>query len=277
MKTILLPTDFSDNSKNALDYAFELFKGDDVKFLLMHGYHVPQGGVTVLTSLNDIMGKEATERLEQLANHMKDRHPGTDYNVEAVPVLGDAVSAIRAALDRYDVDMIVMGTKGATGLKEVFLGSNTSTVIKHADCAVLAIPEDTRFTPPVNIVFAADYHGNDNEKTLEPMIHIAKKHNAKVMVINVKEEEGVLLEVSAAAAGIKLHHDLETVDHDFAYSESEDIAEGVMQYASATDASMMVTIARKHSFFENLFHTSIAKKLAAHTELPLLALAEVKS
>ncbi|CAN5532599.1 hypothetical protein BH23BAC1_BH23BAC1_33470 [soil metagenome] len=70
---------------------------------------------------------------------------------------------IKALSEELDIDLVVMGTTGATGLKEVFLGSNTSHAIENLDCPVLAIPEHTKFSPINKIFYATDFQSEDIE------------------------------------------------------------------------------------------------------------------
>lgn len=274
MKTILLPTDFSAISKNAIEYAFKLFANDDCTMILLNGFRIPQGGATILTSMNDILEKETTNRLNQLRQDISKKNSNKAHRITVLPVLGDALSAVMTTLDLREIDVIVMGTKGASGMKEVLLGSNASAIIQNATCPVLAVPEHASFETPKNIAFATDYQVNRSEKTLAPLLDLAVRFRSKLHILNVLKD-GVKLDVKLAAAGVILNRELEAISHEFHFSTDKDIAHGLATFVEEKNIDMLAMVVRQHSFFENIFHKSITRKMSMHTKVPLLALSDV--
>lgn len=153
MKNILIPTDFSKNAWNAVSYAMEFFKEQRCTFYFLHTYTpsfyrmdyvlggpsfsaIPDKGLDISQA-----GLERT--IEKVrTGYANPRH--TYEMMSAFNILTDEINELTVA---KDIDMVVMGTQGATGAKELFLGSNTVYVIRKARVPVLVIPEKFKFKP----------------------------------------------------------------------------------------------------------------------------------
>lgn len=270
-KTILIPTDFSGNAQNAINYAISMFDGENPEYILLNAYRIiPVGAEEYLTDMADFesMSKQG---LEQAAKAIKKNFPHKRLTIEVVSKLGYPVEVMDKIVKRKNVDMVVMGTRGASGLREVLIGSNTADAIKTLTCPVLAVPENSTFRPPKNIAFAADFKNIDREILLNPMLEIAKKFKAGILIVHV-EHKGVLVGVDEALQGMRLHDYFNDVPHLFHEVENSDPAEGIENFIKAHTVDLLVSVARKHSFWENLFSGSTTEKLAMHTRIPLLAL-----
>ena len=140
MKTILLPTDYSENANNAIHYAINLFGSDtNVKYILHHSYMVPTAGNTNLYVIIDTLRKEALKSIKKVKEKLLIQFPGLLIEVRVEHTM--ISEGISSAIEEEKVDTIVMGTKGATGLKEIFLGSNTVDVIDSVDIPVIVVPK----------------------------------------------------------------------------------------------------------------------------------------
>jgi nucleotide-binding universal stress UspA family protein len=182
MKKIILPTDFSDNAANAIDYAMHLFKEEKCTFYLLHAYHdAPSIPATKLTVEKDL--KQLLQRLEKQNNNPK-------HGFETVIETESVVNLVnRTAIDN-GVDYIFMGTKGYSTLHEVFLGSNTVDVIKYLECAcpIVAVPEDYDYDSPEEILFASDFKHRFIAPELVPLVAISKLWDSTVSVVQINTE-----------------------------------------------------------------------------------------
>lgn len=274
MKTILLPTDFSNNSRYAINYAIRLF-GPGCEYILMHSFQTPQAGATMLYSINDLLEKEAIEGLERLASEITSHHEATlTLSIEAI--WGDVFGACKQVVRKRGVDLIVMGTKGATGLKETFIGSNTASVIQGVNCPVLAIPENTFQALPRQIALATDYRDIAGDGVFAPLKFIMERSNAELTVVHVEMEgvpAGGTRETVSKDAWLK---HLGNIPYQFQRIEEEDVAEGLEEFMEEAHPDMLVVIEHHYPFFERLFHRSVTKLMAMHTHIPLLALSDAK-
>ncbi|MGB5360360.1 MAG: universal stress protein, partial [Eudoraea sp.] len=140
MKKIILPTDFSYNAYNAISYAMNLLKNEEATFYLLNTYtpaiyqteyllHSP-GQI----GLGDIYQSESINQLEELKKQLEKEFKNPKHIIiphSAFNILVDEVSAMVAS---EEADLVIMGTQGATGAKEIFLGTHTVHVIKKATC-----------------------------------------------------------------------------------------------------------------------------------------------
>jgi nucleotide-binding universal stress UspA family protein len=275
MNTILVPTDFSKNAKNALDYAIEIATVTSSKLILFHAYQLP----ALTSEIPDMPSEVEIER--QLVREVKklERYIHTNstkkLTVEYAYRCGFPVEEIKLCSERLKADLIVMGLHGSGFLKEKLIGSVATVLINNSKCPVMIINQNVKFRSIKNIALAFDYTEIKNKNTLLPLndfIHLFKSH---IFIFNVvKSELQAVSSISKAVDGMKLAHALENAEHSFHYSENEDILEGINKFVMEKKIDMVVMIPHKHSPLHNLFHESETKKMAFHTRIPLLTLNE---
>lgn len=269
MKRIGLPTDFSDNSKHAIKYAAKLFKG--AKFYLINAYDMPHAGVGVMVSILDMLKKESEEELVNLKKELIQEGVFSENDdVELVSEKGYVTDAVRTLVRPGKVDLIVMGTKGASGIQEVFIGSNTSEMISACSVPVLAVPEHTKIVAPKKIVFASDNKGYTSENILAPLQKLALNHDSEVLIVNVSNEQRDF----DSALSEELNQHLLGTNHSFHVEKNDDVVDGITDFVNHHESDMLVMVLRKLTFFEALFHSSKTKTMAMHTAVPLLAVPE---
>src|SRR5262245_14660869 len=182
MKTILAPVDFSEASINALSFAAELCKRASASLIIIH-----------------VLEKEKSEeeskgKLKEIESDLK-KSFGSDLKFESSLVHGDLVSAVTKVISARHPDLIVMGTKGASGLKRILIGSNTVHVLAKTRMPVLVIPEVARFenfsrVGKNRIVLATDLDELKNENAIGILKEIALLIiDPKVRVLSVRPEK----------------------------------------------------------------------------------------
>ena len=132
MKTIIAPVDFSDASTNALSFAAELSKRASAQLVIVNIFEKGEDE------------EEAKNKLKSIEADLKKTF-GSDLNCESSVAHGSLISELKKIIDVQQPDLIVMGTKGASGLKRILIGSNTVNVIAKTKVPVLVIPEVARF------------------------------------------------------------------------------------------------------------------------------------
>jgi nucleotide-binding universal stress UspA family protein len=160
-----------------------------------------------------------------------------------------------------------MGTKGATGLKEIFLGSNTWDAIEEVQLPLIAVPEDCEVRPLKKIVVAIDRKEFSGKAKFEGLIELAKINNAEVTILHV----GLSDEFSSPQKS-QVAEWFQGCELNFAWLKDQDVEKGIHAYTEANKSDMVVLINRKRSFWESLFHSSVTKKVAFHSHVPLFAL-----
>ena len=140
MKTILLPTDFSENASNAMNYAAALFEHEACRFVLLNAYYATPPSIENL-NINYIepIDKFSEEQLSIQLHKFKSlsHHPHSTF--EKSKIFGEIANVVEQAVEEVSADCIVMGTKGATGLTEILMGSNTFSVVRKVNCPVICV------------------------------------------------------------------------------------------------------------------------------------------
>ncbi len=278
MKTILIPTDLSLNASNALTYAIELFRNSEVKFHILHVSHpiieMPGSSIEYVepTIFQDIKTEKKLVK-KQLENVLKDLNINKDdIHFEIENEIGFASDVIISKATELNCDLIIMGTQGATGLSQFFIGSVTANVIRKSTVSVIAIPENFKFEKLQKIVFATDYEGISNKKILQPLFELARKFDAKVLMFHAIEAKEPIAAYIEELQVWKAEKNFHQVRHTNSIATCENIPDGILEFAGENEANLIAIIPHTYGFFENLLHNSVSKQIAFESKTPILAL-----
>ena len=274
MNHILVPTDFSENARNALQFAYNLARAVDARIYLFHTYHIPYIHAEMpagmyQTAINEAE-QEAKQNMEKLANDVLKQ--GTD---EVVPFtydckLGFAVEEILNYAEEQKVDMILMGTQGINGVADVIFGSITSSIVDKAECPVLAVQENSAYREIKNVAFATSYDKSDL-KALQDLVDFVTPFNAAIKVVHVNEEGESIEKRQEEEFKEKISGKIEYNKLEFEVCQADDVAQGINRYVDEHDIDIIAVMKKKRGMFHNLFHRSITRKMAFHAKVPLLA------
>ena len=271
MKTILVPTDYSEVADNALNYAVELAKFSKAKIILMHAYQVPvpTGDVPVMlvspAELEDINQK----RIKKLESKVTKQVSGKT-KVESIIRSGFTVEEITGVVKEKNVDLVVMGITGTGEVSEKLMGSHTTSLIKQTKTPVLVIPKDTRYKEIKKIVLSCNYNEPVNTAAIKKIKEFAKLFNAKVLVLDVEKPAVVPMYENTAAGGV-LEKSLKGVETVMFYGSSDNLTDELNSFADAHNCDWIAMIPHKHNILSRLFHESNTKRMAFHTHVPLLS------
>jgi len=276
MKKILLPTDFSDNSWNAIKYALQLFKDDECIFYLLNTYtpilyseDYILANPTLFDLADDIKAV-STNGLKDIDNRIKQEFNNTKHSFSLISSFNTLIREIKELHKGNVMDYIVMGTKGATGAKEVLFGSNTVQVFKNAKCPVLAIPDDFDFEKPYDILFPTDYEVDFQKKHIQLIIDITLSHQARINILNVSL--GYDLSEQQKLNKQKLEDYFKNITHFFHSVSNQTIASAITNFQLNVRINLLVMINNKHSFFENLFFKNVINQIGFHLNVPFLVI-----
>lgn len=270
MKTILIPTDFSDTARNAFRFAVQLF-GTNNKFILMNSFIEPSSASSSMISLRDVLGETSEDGLKEEVEYFETELNYGDLNIITKSVYGEAPAAISSIAKQEEADVVVMGTTGASGVKEVFIGSVAAATLQRTHLPVITVPSKYDYRDFKNILFASDLKAIGNDELPEIFMEIVAKNNSNVTVLTV-QKGGKAIDSEEAEHGYDIHVQLQKIQHEFEVIDSEDVEAGIANYAHENNVDLIVTVPRKTSWFNRLFNPSVSKKLVQHIDLPMLAL-----
>ncbi len=264
MKRILVPTDFSGNAENALNYAINIANHFESEVHLIHTYEVPSS-TGMLVSVKNYILDDAEQELAKLAKKYQPQllHK-TSLHTEAVE--GYTIDRILRYANGFKADLIVMGTKGASGLKELFIGSNTTGVINRSEMPVLAVPAGFNFQQIKEITFALDTEILSTSDVIDPLITLAKIYGAHISVLHVDKVK----EAAGIDAGADIY--LSDLNHSYHLVSDEKINRGINRFVVKSNADLLCMVHRKRGFLGDLFHKSVTSKEAFDSPVPLLVL-----
>ncbi len=276
MKNILLPTDFSDNSWNAISYAIHLFKDDACTFYLLNTYtpviyHVEYVlGYPAQFGLEDTIRNTSLEHLKSLEQRIADTFGNNpNHEFQTMARFDTLISGIHDFMASHYIHMIVMGTKGATGAEEVLFGSNTVQVFKNVKCPVLAIPEGFAYKSPKSILFPSDYGIAFQTSQLESLLELSKTHNSNIDILHVLTSELSEAQYNNKASLEKI---LPKGNHKFHDLQGDNVMRGILGYQESNAIDMLAMINNKKSFFENIFFKSTVNQIGFHLTAPFLVM-----
>jgi nucleotide-binding universal stress UspA family protein len=276
-KRILIPTDFSKNALNAIRYTIDLYAKLNCDFYFLNvfnfekytsnGLFIPEEGSAELELAKAASQKNFVKLLDNLALH-NDNPKHNYYTKSTYNFLSEAIKKMIA--DK-DIELVAMGTKGATGSKGVLFGSNTVMAMeKIRECPVLAIPDGITFSPPKEIVFPTDYKDTFKRTELNYLIEIGKMHNAKIAILHLNKKK----ELSETQLNNQqlLKTILSEVKYDFHTISETHLGKGIQTFVESRNSDMVAFINRKHFFFGSVFSRPLLKEIGYDATTPILAL-----
>jgi len=279
MKNILLPTDFSENSWNAIVYALDFFTKKNCNFYLLHTtaiykYYDGSSSIMIINStIEKTLKNQAKTDLKKLRKKIKKLPVSTQHNFITIFSDEPLVSAIKSNVQEKNIDLIVMGTKGASGIKKAIIGSNTADLITKVKCPVLAIPEKATFHKLNEIAFPTDYNIFYQTKILNTLLELMKTCDASLRILHVRKKDEKL---TTYQEGNKeyLHSFFMDEKHSFHRVTNKKIEAGVQCFVESRAIDMIVMVAKNLNLFQQILFKPTVEEISYHTEVPFLVLHE---
>ena len=280
MKRILLPTDFSENAFNASSYALQLFAGEECTFYLLHTYTpvATNAGMLVNTysalQLEEVTRDAAFFSMKVLEERLLREYPNSKHTFKKITKFNLLVSEIVACVKEYNIDLIVMGTQGATGAKEIFLGTHTMFTIKKVKCPVIAVPSGFKYEKPKEILFATDYRFYLLNKYFIFLKELCIAHGSKLNLLNADLNKP--LDADQLKTKSYLDNFFKEISHLFHVAKGSDISEAIKKFQETRKINLLVMIHNHHTFFENLLFKPVINRMVYHTNVPFLVIPSKK-
>lgn len=280
MKNILIPTDFSENSWNAITYALDYFKGTSCNFYLLHVTLISNYmavGEPPIYQTNEVLVKPIIEQAKtSLQNQLKKiKELTTNPNHHFYPITNYDffINAVKTQIKEKNIDLIVMGTKGASGISEVIVGSNTGDLITKVKCPVLIVPENATFSIPKEIAFPTDYDISYQGAILNTIHEFASKYNSSIRVLHIAPKNKELTSFQIENKGF-LQEYFTDEKHSFHRITSNKIEAGVQCFVESRNINLIVMVAKNINLFQRILFKPTVEEISYHIEIPFLVLHE---
>ncbi|AMS27226.1 hypothetical protein AEM51_09570 [Bacteroidetes bacterium UKL13-3] len=271
INNILLPTDFSEVANNALRYAIELCKKTESKLHLFHIKSIPVMDASFPAETYQLILQEMEEATKVGFEKLETAYlKSSGITFELHTATGFVNDEVISFSKSNNIDLIVMGTTGASGLQEILVGSNSASVIGKSEIPVLVIPPAYSYTEPKHILYSSDY--NEPEfPAVSRLMFFAELFDSKVTVLHISTEFDKYFDSeNNFFARNKKHikHENITVVN----KANTEVTEAIEKFIAEHQVDMLVMAKHSRSFFDRLFHRSLSKQMAYHTKIPLLVL-----
>lgn len=278
MKNILIPTDFSKNSWNAIKYGLNYFINTECTFHLLHVTlltNLIDGNAAIysVTNIEESLIKKAKIELQNLLEKIKKIDPSKKHNFQLLTSHDFFIDSIKYHIKEKNIDLIIMGTKGASGLKEMIIGSNTADLITQVKCPVLIVPENATFSIPREIAFPTDYNIYYQPEILNKIIEVSKKYLSPLRILFVGRKDEELTTFQKENKEL-LHHFFMNEKHSFHLVTNKKIEQGIQCFVESRNIDMIIMIAKNINLFQRILFKPIVEDISYHTETPFLVLHE---
>jgi nucleotide-binding universal stress UspA family protein len=273
MKTILVPTDFSDNAMHAARYAATLARVYDAKIIFLNIYTFPLVlEYEVVSNMNtDLVQMQRISELN-LTEFTEDFIKKTNFSPDRVSQIAEYGNVTDSIIEKSSgnvIDMVVMGTKGAHNWLDRWLGTNTEKVSKLAGCPVWIVPENADLKYPQSILYAADFQENEGVASAT-LLEIAHPIGATCKVVHVHE-------YFEPQVGETIEETMETLRKYFEYDNitykeiaRPDVIDGLEKYIEGFNPDVIAFSTHQKSFLSKLFNRSISGHFLEMSNLPML-------
>jgi nucleotide-binding universal stress UspA family protein len=275
-RKILLPTDFSDNAWSATQYAIDLYSEVECTFYFLNSYAPTHSGATgsMTGRLLDVLKENSQRDLNKFKAKAEKGNHNTKHEFEVIASSEDMIPAINRAVQNHGINLVIMGTKGASGVSKYFMGSNTVKIVQNFKfCPILAVPENIEFYIPKHIAFPTDFNRMYEDKEINPILDFADLFNSHIHVLHVNVEENLsdLQERNKKT----LQTLLQNFSHTFHWvSKSDTKSDEINDFIKDFKIDVLAMVNYKHSFIEGITKEPIIKKIGFKPIVPFLVIPE---
>ncbi|WP_036383892.1 universal stress protein [Muricauda sp. MAR_2010_75] len=280
MKNILIPIDFSENSKRALQYAQILYSSMECNFYVLNvGTLLDTKADALSTSQKigqDTPTENTKEKLQDLVDECKRQSTDAGHYFYAVHKYGFFIQSLKKSLEEHQINLIVMGTKGASGLMEKVVGSNAGDVITKVQCNTLVIPEEVVFSKPKEIAFPTDFNIFYSHGILSTMAEVLKLGTGKLRIMNVTKNEDELHLEQKKNRDYLFDYLEETFPDRYSFHTitNKSVKSAIQCFVESRDIEMIIMVAKNLNFIQQILFDSIVEKISFHTKIPFYVIHE---
>tara|TARA_B110001454_G_scaffold120190_1_gene112182 strand:+ start:1897 stop:2724 length:828 start_codon:yes stop_codon:yes gene_type:complete len=271
MKKILVPTDFSKGSEEALKVAAQLAKKFNSELHVLHMIELPYN--TTVDALNDASELPEAMFFMKLAHQNFKTFLNKDYltGVEVRETIqnNDAFEGIIDSAHKMDIDLIVMGSRGASGIKEIIIGSNTEKVVRTSDIPVLVIKKEESNFKIKDVVFACEFTDEYKQSFLKA-ITFANLSNATLHLLMVNTPSSFMTTSNAEERMNSFLQDASIGEYTLNIYNDVSVEKGILNFGNSINADVIAMSTHGRQGLSHFFNGSISEDLVNHSKRPVV-------
>lgn len=276
MRIIILPTDFSENAFNALHCAFQYFKYERSRFVIVHAYGYEAANLATDTTGDDWQQHTKREleasqlQLKQLHQRIQAQEPNPKHAIETVATLGYLVDVVNDLVDKENADLVVMGTRGKSVSRSVALGSNTVQMLKFVKCPVLGVPLSYVYERPSHMLFPSNLMIPFHRRELKLISCLAKSYRSVIHLLYIADYDML----SQRQLEVKAFWESRFRESELKYHRSDqgNHAAIIKAYATQNPIDLLVMVNSNYNYLESLIQTPTVDELGLTLDIPFLIL-----
>lgn len=270
MKKILVPTDFSAQAENALRVAAQLAKKHNCEIHLLHVLEIPLHKVDALSTYNNLpeavyFMKLAHKQFEELKekDYLKDLvlHEHVEFH--------EIFKGVFHVCKKQNIDLVIMGSNGATGFKEMLIGSNTEKVVRTSETPVLVIKNEHKKFKIKDFVFASDFK-DESKQPYKNAIKFAEVLGAKIHLLMVNTPTKFITSEKANNRMDKFVKAYDFNKHTLNIYNDTSIEKGIMNFSQAIKADLIGMSTHGRQGISHFFNGSVSEDLVNHAKRPVI-------
>ncbi|MDA6071878.1 universal stress protein [Flavobacterium sp. AC] len=270
MKQILVPTDFSEHAENALKVAAQIAKKNNSEIIILHMFELPSqmndavlGGASIPETM--LFMKKANEMLDEVSSR-----PYLDgISITEIVKIDKPIHGITQVSKDYDVDLIVMGSHGTSGIEELLIGSNTEKVVRNSDIPVLVIKKDIPNFNASNIVFASDF-SDETKKPFKKLVNLTQFFESKIHLVTICTPNSFKPTHMAEKAMNEFISEFNLTNFQTHIYNDTNIEKGIINFSNSINADIIGMCTHGRTGFAHFFNGSISEGLVNHSIKPVL-------
>lgn len=270
MKRILVPIDFSEYSVDALKVAAKVAKKNNFEIILLHILEMPHLSNDPFGNSNSIpeiifFKNKAIDKLEELMD--SEFLEGIEV-LESIELNKVDLGVIDAAAKNH-VDLIIMGSHGTSGFKELLVGSNTEKIVRHSKIPVLVIKKEEAEFKPNHIVFASDF----SEETKEPfakMLEFSKIFGSKLSLVTICTPSSFKTTRATEKNMVNFVENFEIENYSTHIYNDTNIENGIVNFADTVQADIIGICTHGRTGLAHFFNGNVSEGLVNHVSKPIM-------
>ncbi|MCB4798711.1 universal stress protein [Neotamlana laminarinivorans] len=275
MKNILIPTDFSENSLNAIRYAVNLYKDAVCNFYILHVEAEIDNSESNLNNHSTVINVKKTSInrfLKDIVNQAKKEFTkNKKHHFFTIANNDSLINAIREQVLLKSIDLIVMGTKGVSGCTERTVGTNAGNVITKVKCNTLIVPENAKYVVPKKIAFPTDFSINYNIDTLQPITQLINEYKSEIELLHISKKDLVLNESQQRNIEYLEDYFAET-EHSFHFLTHKKMENAIEEFVISKQVGLITMLAKNLNYFQHILFHPLAKEISYYKNIPFLVL-----
>lgn len=276
IRKIVVATDFSDHSLNALHYAAALAMKSEAELIIFNSVVMPSVQTELLVNPVGLLEKIALDRLDKLKFEVTEERTQAglpEITISTGVRVGFSSENIIRFANGVEADLLVVGTHGVKGGAQFLQGNTSAEVARRSKIPVLAVPSGVKPRSIEKIVFAADL-GRISETLLNPIETFANLYSSLVQVMHVipKKEHFLPSQFDDFKVAFKSQCDVEGLSFHLFETQDNYVAEAIRDYAEFEEADLLVLTSRPRNLWGRLFHKSQTTDMCLNSDIPILIL-----